>query len=274
MPNLRQVRISLWWCAVIAALIALVGAVAANTLTRGAVFAYLGLLGTGVTLASIEHHWFRAPRALGFLPRILALPRIAAILIAIWAPLFLIGYWLLPQSSFIYVKPGVVLNPHAPNSTWWFVVVVRGAEPLYNVTLVIEDATGEEERQKKLATATTDEERLRLVPPDPTTIHYQELDPSPVAGTDREVASFFVPFGLRRQLKYFIVMSHRRGTFVERLQINTPEDRDDWQYRMRVDENGDSLINCRDPRFPVDPKEPRELPQCFPEFQGRLPRTQ
>jgi hypothetical protein len=101
-------------------------------------------------------------------------------------------------------------------------------------------------------------------------LQYQELDASTIPGTDREVASFILPPSNSRTLKYDILISFRGVDERETLAMSSPPDHVDWQYKTNLKWKGETVIDCEDPRFPTANQS--QLPQCFPEYEGRLPQ--
>lgn len=211
------------------------------------------------------HGWFHAPVPIGKVPRIV----LTLVLIAI--PVGALTWFSWPPPSFVYVKPGVWLDPNTPQAMWMFIPVVRGPKALHNVKIIIDDLTKEKAYRRKLDVAKSNEERRKIIVAEGglPTIHYDELDPSPKQGRDHDATRFLYPSGDSKQLHYDFIISFRGGDVRESLEMNSPMDQLDWQYKMKVVWNGHTEINCQDPRFSRGDDKTPDLPQCFPSFGGR-----
>jgi hypothetical protein len=264
--NWHPIRIVFWWSAALSCVIALL---INSSLPARAIITASALLSTALTAAFWEHGWFKAPTQIGQIPRAILL------LCLIWIAVVCLARFVWPPDSFVYLKPGVVLNPDTSNEVWMFFPVVRGPQTLFNVSIAVDDRIKREQFRHDLNSAKSEEERRQLVSEEaklPLTIHYDELDSSTVAGADRESRPFVLATEQRKRLDYDIRISFRGGDVHEVLRMNSPEDHKDWQYKMNVVWNGNNVIDCQDPRFPKDEsKTDKELSQCFPEYQGRLP---
>jgi hypothetical protein len=261
--NWRATRISLWWGIVVTCATTLLFT---SPLPERAVVAASIVLCVALIVAVLEHGLFRAPVAIGTVPRVLL------ILIMICSIIGLLAWYAWPPRSVVYIKPGGWLNPNSTNATWMFAVVVRGSQPVYNVTVIVDDVQKDELIRSNLNAAKSDVERNRIASEMlPLTLHYPELDPSTTSETDREVDTLLIPTGLQRKMKYEIVISFRGVDERETLEINSPEDHIDWQYKMKVVSKQTVAIDCQDPRFPFESTGEGKLPQCFPEYGGRLP---
>jgi len=179
-----------------------------------------------------------------------------------------------PSVGFVYVKPGAYFDSGSPNAGEIFMVVVRGPKTAHNVDIAIDDQQRDEDFQRRIASAKSHEERGQIARQEgtPQVLHYDELDPSTMRGMDREVEHFIYMTGNARDLKYDFFISFRGGDVRESLEIRSPTDHLDWQYKMKVTLNGATEINCQDPRFPKLESGEERLPQCFPEYEGKLPK--
>jgi hypothetical protein len=169
--------------------------------------------------------------------------------------------------SFIYIKPGVVLNPNRPEALWVFITVTRGRSELYNVDISFQDMIRSQEIKKALESKTIPQEQLsELAWSDLIHLHYNELGQNTADGLDREVGQFeWRPPAMDNE-QYDILSVHRKGTVREQLRIKLIGQQ--WQYAMRVidPQTNSVLIKCRDPNFPVDTEWGQNLPVCFPNY--------
>jgi hypothetical protein len=168
--------------------------------------------------------------------------------------------------SFPYVKSGALLNPQQPNSFWSFMIVNRGRNTLYNVSVHFQDMDRTDLIRKALQQNPPSSDIATLLQSDTAEFHYVELDPNTTGGIDNEVAHFFWTPAFLSDEHYDVLLTHRNGTFREKLNIKKIGTQ--WQYAMRVTDEGSHviLIECRDPKFPTDSEWKRELPKCFPDF--------
>jgi hypothetical protein len=258
-------RVGLWWSIVVTCVAAFLFS---SSLPERAVIAASIVLFAALICCALEHGWFKAPVAIGTIPRALLIVAVIGCVVGM-----LFSYtW--PSKSIVYIIPGPVLNPDSQNPIQMFLVVVRGSQAVYNVSASIEDLQKREQIRRDMNAAQSDAERNKIASEwSPLRLHYEELDPSTISGTDREVGMFEVPTGLQRDMRYEMVISFRGVDERETLELRSPKDHVDWQYKTKVVWKQDVVIDCEDPRFSQDRTEAAEgkLPGCSPDYQGRLP---
>jgi hypothetical protein len=177
------------------------------------------------------------------------------------------GWQFFPDTSFPFVKPGVVLDPNSTSSYWLMVVVNRGKEATYNVDVIFQDQVMVERASRELQRNDLSlDQRSKLVQLGRNTFHYPELDPNANGGTDNEVDKFFWrPLAMGDE-RYEMLITYRAGAVRETMRIKNIGDK--WVYAVHVANEASkrNLINCKDEKFPEDDEFKEGLPTCFPKY--------
>jgi hypothetical protein len=171
--------------------------------------------------------------------------------------------------NFVFVKPGVVLNPDDPTKTFWmFFVVIRSREPFYNVQLSFEDLIKGERINKAFREGRMSQSEFsRLAWSNLYEHQYPELDPIPGA-MDAELWKLNWQPDVLDDEHYSIRFIHRTGVVSEDLRLKNTSD--GWQVAMKVvDEKSRNLIHCKDSKFPVSQEWPEGLQPCFSHYPDR-----
>lgn len=154
------------------------------------------------------------------------------------------------EPSFVYIVP-VFWSPANP-ARWFMGVQHSGPDPVFNIEILFVDKDRQAEIRKAGTATVQDVEAIE------TTLHFPEIDPIEIGPKMFP----WVPVAPEDE-HYEVVITSREGEFREILQIRkVPSGK--WQYRMKVT-NRTTLIDCRDPEFPLGPNE-RALPACFPTY--------
>jgi len=132
----------------------------------------------------------------------------------------------IPSKTYAFVKLGPLLNPDSPQAFWDFLVVLRGADPLYHVSITFQDMDAVAAFQKNPSD-------VGLIQRSMKTYQFPELDPTGDPKLpDREVQQIYWAPTALRDGHYSVVIDDRTGSVAENLYVKEVDGK--WSVAMNV----------------------------------------